>query len=190
MKTLKLLPAILIITLAFSLSSCMRQGFPQYSGRYKPNVEVSKTTLVSLPFSKQESIIQKLNTTNVETKFVATEHTTPEIKKLAAYSDNSQKLKTTISKSSKLNNYSNKSVHLNKVQQALAKKMLANAAQKSSKNSFADDTLLYVIVAILIPFLGVLLYEGELSSHFWICLLLTFLFYFPGLIYALYIILS
>ena len=46
-----------------------------------------------------------------------------------------------------------------------------------------------IIAAIFIPPLGVFLHEG-LSSRFWICLVLTLLFFVPGLIYALYVILK
>ncbi len=52
-------------------------------------------------------------------------------------------------------------------------------------NAPSTNTLLLVILAILLPPVAVLVYEGELTSRFWICLLLTLLFYIPGLIYAL-----
>ncbi|WP_255418763.1 YqaE/Pmp3 family membrane protein [Lewinella sp. IMCC34183] len=70
-----------------------------------------------------------------------------------------------------------------KRQQRKAVKKAMNDYQDSSTN-----TLLLVIVTILLPPLGVLLYEGELTSRFWIALLLTLLFYLPGLIYALLVI--
>lgn len=53
-----------------------------------------------------------------------------------------------------------------------------------------DETLLYLIIAFFIPFLGVLLYEREITNHFWISLLLTFLFWLPGFIYAALVILG
>lgn len=51
------------------------------------------------------------------------------------------------------------------------------------------NTLLLVIIAILLPPLAVFLYEGEINKNFWINLLLTILFYIPGLIHALILIL-
>lgn len=51
------------------------------------------------------------------------------------------------------------------------------------------DKLLCVIVALFIPWLGVALYMGGITTEFWICLLLWFLFILPGLIYALWVIL-
>ena len=56
-------------------------------------------------------------------------------------------------------------------------------AQKVHKND--DNQLIAAIVAIFIPFIGVLIYEGSITSHFWISLLLTLLFYVPGLVYSL-----
>ena len=64
---------------------------------------------------------------------------------------------------------------------------------KKAKRSGDDSgvsTLLLVIIAILLPPLAVALHEGGINSRFWIDLLLTLLFYLPGLIYALVIILG
>ncbi len=52
------------------------------------------------------------------------------------------------------------------------------------------NKLLLVLITILIPPLGVYLHEGEINSRFWISLILTLLFYFPGLIYSLIVVLG
>ncbi|HYM92854.1 MAG TPA: YqaE/Pmp3 family membrane protein [Chitinophagaceae bacterium] len=44
------------------------------------------------------------------------------------------------------------------------------------------------IIAILLPPLAIYLYEGEIRKCFWISLLLTLLFWLPGIIYTLIII--
>ncbi len=49
------------------------------------------------------------------------------------------------------------------------------------------STILLIILAILIPPLAVGLYEG-ITNRFWISLLLTLLFFLPGMIYALLIV--
>ncbi|UWR32554.1 YqaE/Pmp3 family membrane protein [Sulfitobacter sp. W027] len=49
--------------------------------------------------------------------------------------------------------------------------------------------IIRVIVAILLPPLGVFLQEG-LGKHFWINIILTLLGYLPGIIHALYIIIK
>ncbi|MCB9300358.1 MAG: YqaE/Pmp3 family membrane protein [Lewinellaceae bacterium] len=53
-----------------------------------------------------------------------------------------------------------------------------------------DSLLLLVLVTILLPPLGMYLYEGAATNRFWISLVLWLLFYVPGLIYTLYVILS
>ena len=47
--------------------------------------------------------------------------------------------------------------------------------------------LIRIIIAILLPPLGVFLQVG-LGKHFWINVILTILGYFPGIIHAVYII--
>ncbi|MEM1120933.1 MAG: YqaE/Pmp3 family membrane protein [Bacteroidota bacterium] len=56
-------------------------------------------------------------------------------------------------------------------------------------NSVSTNNLLLVLIAIFIPPLAVALQEG-LSSRFWISLVLTLLFFLPGMIYSLYVILK
>jgi len=71
------------------------------------------------------------------------------------------------------------------------RKDLKKAIKNARKNKAADeDLLLIVIITILIPPLGVFLYEGDITSRFWISLLLTLLFYVPGLIYSLIVVLG
>ncbi|MFC4261481.1 YqaE/Pmp3 family membrane protein [Ferruginibacter yonginensis] len=62
-------------------------------------------------------------------------------------------------------------------------------AKKAGKEP-STNTLLLVILAILLPPLAVYLHEGEINSKFWISLLLTLLFFLPGVIYALIVILG
>lgn len=63
-------------------------------------------------------------------------------------------------------------------------------AESRAKKEPVASTAVQVIVAILLPPLGVYLHEGEINSRFWIGLILWLLFYFPGLIYALIVILG
>jgi len=53
----------------------------------------------------------------------------------------------------------------------------------------ASSKALAIIAAIFIPPLGVAIHSG-INKEFWICLVLTVLFFLPGFIYALIIILS
>ena len=63
--------------------------------------------------------------------------------------------------------------------------------KKAQKNPLGtQDTALIVLVilAIIIPPIAVLLYEGGLTPRFWLSLLLTILGYLPGIIYALLVV--
>jgi uncharacterized membrane protein YqaE (UPF0057 family) len=64
------------------------------------------------------------------------------------------------------------------------------ASKKNTADPVVTNTLLLVLITILIPPLGVYLHQGEINSKFWISLILTLLFYFPGLIYSLIVILG
>jgi uncharacterized membrane protein YqaE (UPF0057 family) len=68
-----------------------------------------------------------------------------------------------------------------------------NEAKKdaaSSGTTTDENKLLLVILAILLPPLAVYLHEDALNTKFWISLLLTFLFWIPGVIYALIVVLG
>jgi len=64
---------------------------------------------------------------------------------------------------------------------------------KASKKAGAEpstNTLLLVLLAILLPPLAVYLHEGTANNKFWLSLILTLLFWVPGVIYALIVVLS
>jgi uncharacterized membrane protein YqaE (UPF0057 family) len=52
------------------------------------------------------------------------------------------------------------------------------------------ELALLLILAVLLPPLAVFLKEGQINSRFWISLLLTLLFWLPGVIYTMLVILS
>ena len=70
------------------------------------------------------------------------------------------------------------------------KEIKAYRAAKKAGNEPSTNTLLLVILAILLPPLAVYLHEGVINSRFWISLILTLLFWIPGVIYALIIVLG
>jgi len=63
-------------------------------------------------------------------------------------------------------------------------------ADKKSGRAAEESTVLLVILAILLPPLAVYLHEDEINTRFWISIVLTLLFWIPGVIYALIIVLS
>lgn len=50
--------------------------------------------------------------------------------------------------------------------------------------------ILALVFAILLPPLGVFIHQGEINDKFWISLILTLLFYVPGQIYAVLVVLG
>lgn len=72
-----------------------------------------------------------------------------------------------------------------------AKKVLKQyKADKKAGTAAETSTVLLVILAILLPPLAVYLHEGEINNRFWLSLLLTLLFWIPGVIYALIVVLG
>lgn len=63
-------------------------------------------------------------------------------------------------------------------------------AQKASGTEASTNTLLLVILAILLPPLAVYLHENVINGKFWLDLILTLIFFIPGVIYALIVVLS
>jgi uncharacterized membrane protein YqaE (UPF0057 family) len=63
-------------------------------------------------------------------------------------------------------------------------------ASKAAGTEPSTNTLLLVLLALLLPPLAVYLHEGVINNKFWISLILTLLFWIPGVIYALIVVLS
>jgi len=61
-------------------------------------------------------------------------------------------------------------------------------ANKAKGMETDDRTILLVVLAILLPPLAVYLHEGAINTKFWISLVLTLLFWVPGVIYALLVV--
>jgi len=72
------------------------------------------------------------------------------------------------------------------------KSLVKNYRQQQNEggSDISTNTLLYAILAILLPPLAVGLHEGGINNRFWISLLLSLLFWLPGIIYALVVVLT
>ena len=70
------------------------------------------------------------------------------------------------------------------------KKQLKDLKAKQKAGEPVTDQTLLIILAILLPPLAIYLHEGVINSKFWIGLLLTLLFWIPGVIYALVVVLN
>ncbi len=63
-------------------------------------------------------------------------------------------------------------------------------AEKRAGNEPSTNTVLLCILAVLLPPLAVYLHEGTINGRFWLSVLLTLLFWLPGVIYALIVVLG
>lgn len=61
-------------------------------------------------------------------------------------------------------------------------------AEKAAGKKTDDNTILLAILAILLPPLAVFLKEEALTTKFWISLILTLLFWIPGVVYSLLVV--
>jgi uncharacterized membrane protein YqaE (UPF0057 family) len=85
--------------------------------------------------------------------------------------------------------FRNLSKHERKSRIKEVKKVLKEyKADKKAGRAADTDIVLLAILAILLPPLAVYLKEGEVNSRFWISLILTLLFWIPGVIFALLIV--
>ena len=60
---------------------------------------------------------------------------------------------------------------------------------QTPRSTFTGSDIFKILFAILLPPLGVFLEVG-LKGHFWLNILLTLLGYIPGIVHALYVILT
>jgi len=92
-----------------------------------------------------------------------------------------------------IKDFKNLSRHEKKSRFKEAKKAVKQFKADKKAGKAADpevSKVLLVILAILLPPLAVYLHQGEINSKFWISLVLTLLFFVPGVIYALLVVLD
>ncbi len=63
-------------------------------------------------------------------------------------------------------------------------------AEKKAGMEPSTNTLLLVILSFLLPPLAVYLHQGEANNKFWLSVVLTLLFWVPGVIYSLIVVLG
>ncbi|HEY1200979.1 MAG TPA: YqaE/Pmp3 family membrane protein [Niastella sp.] len=91
--------------------------------------------------------------------------------------------------SSAVDEFKSLSKHERKSRIKEAKKVLKEyKADKRAGRAADTDIVLLAILAILLPPLAVYLKEGEVNSRFWISVILTLLFWVPGIIFAMLVI--
>lgn len=63
-------------------------------------------------------------------------------------------------------------------------------AERKAGSEPSTNQVLLIILAIILPPLAVYLHEGVINGKFWLDLILTLLFFLPGVIYALIVVLA
>lgn len=157
----------------FSCASSGKVSKQSFGGNWNETV-ATKTTSPSSPAVVETSnpAVAAVETVSVSQELATTETpknavSTPSVKKQQAQT-------------------ANFSVKEKVAQKAAAKKM---AKLMKKQPNTVDNKIVLVILAILLPWLAVLLYKG-VGTEFWISLLLWFLFVLPGIIYALLVVLD
>lgn len=90
---------------------------------------------------------------------------------------------------SAVDEFKNLSRHERKTRIKEAKQLMKDyKADKRAGRAAETDQVLLAILAILLPPLAVYLKEEEVNSKFWISLILTLLFWIPGVIFALLVV--
>ncbi|MBC7448445.1 MAG: YqaE/Pmp3 family membrane protein [Hymenobacteraceae bacterium] len=80
---------------------------------------------------------------------------------------------------------------LTRAQERRYERVLSRVKSEETRRAAAGQKVeaIELILAIFLPPIGVLVHEkGQLTSHFWISLLLTFLFFIPGMIYSILVV--
>lgn len=80
---------------------------------------------------------------------------------------------------------------LTRAQERRYERVVAKVKTEEARREAAGQKVeaIELILAIFLPPIGVLVHEkGQLTTKFWISLLLTFLFFIPGMIYALLVV--
>ena len=81
--------------------------------------------------------------------------------------------------------------HLTRAQERRYERVLQKVRTEEMRQEAAGQEInaIALILAIFIPPLGVLVHEGgQITSRFWISLVLTLLFFFPGMIYSILVV--
>ena len=189
MKKLQLIASIFCLSVL--LSSCARNYHLELVGHYKPNTDVAKKS-AAIP---SEKAVQSISQQNENESEASATESQPDLTLVQLPPQQASSPKLTEKQQQKFDK------KLEKVKTKVEKQVSQNGQQiqqheQSNYNSgkktslSTGDQLLCAIISIFIPPLGVILYEEDITVHFWIDLLLTILFYLPGLIYALIIILG
>jgi len=90
---------------------------------------------------------------------------------------------TTAKDYSEWNNY-NREMDFSKISETKKNEIAKHFANHSNNRGGVSDPIVLAILCVFVPPLAVYLYEDSIGNNFWIDLILTFLFWIPGMIFA------
>ncbi len=142
---------------------------------------VEETTQPELLASTNEEVVEQVITENV-------------IKSKAERSKQLEKANRNLNEREKeiLNEVRESLKSMTKEEKQALRSTFKEKLKEMKKSDRRDDAafVLIVILSIIIPPVGMLLYEGEITNRFWLSLVLTLLGILPGIIYTLYVVLG
>ncbi len=165
-----------------------RNGYHvEWHGR---NKQVEQT--VSQPADKDLAIVEHNDQKDPEVQLAAIPQ--PVVKQAAAPVEIEKEVKSDLAKNTPTKRQARKELmqslsHASKGNPWNGHKAEVSHSIDAAETDSQTDQLVCVIVALFLPFLGVYLYQGDITQDFWITLILSLFFYFPGLFYGLYVIL-
>ena len=199
MKSIKQLS--LIVVLAVFATSCSMNGLIQkrkYTGGYylsmkkKNAVNKETETKVTPELSETASVETKsTSSTNETSSTIQTTNEVADISNEESTVSSPSILKNNNTENGKaieeIENVETPSRHYRK-RKIVPFKSVNNNISSRKPTSTNDDTLLYIILAILLPWLAVGLYTNWDTTKTLIAVILWLLFWIPGIIYALLVV--
>lgn len=174
-KSLKFLTLAALTAVLFSCSTSNKLSKKSYGGGWEDNVATETIAPNAATTPTMESTDVAVTETPVATTSTSNENVVPVAKIENKATANTQTTKVV------------KPSFKQKIAQKIIQKKLSSVKEKGNNN--VDNKVILVILAILLPWLAVLLYKG-VSTEFWISLILWFLLWLPGVIYALLVVLD
>lgn len=195
-KNLLILPAIAIFVLSSCNSSVSIVKRKYNDGYYVSTSHHSNTTVTKEEnnLNKQEITkgVENDNTTTVDviSEKAETPNTSVETGVTSIVSNNTTEAvhsqKSVIERKT-----GSKKITATEMMPFILKKQVSKTVQKvPQRKEVRTSQILEIILAIFLPPVAVYLHTNGLTTEFWIDLLLTCLFWIPGVIYAFYIVLT
>ncbi|MGL4598099.1 MAG: YqaE/Pmp3 family membrane protein [Bacteroidia bacterium] len=187
--------SLLVVAIAaFAFTSCStdlrvekrryNDGWYVHHSSKKQSTNVAKENTVTA--TENAVVAQEETTTSTSAEpTLSPANTTQETPAVAAQTTKSEK--TSLAKTAKKPEVKKVAEKKNSpIKNTVAK--IKKATKENAPATSDDKFILAIILAIFFPCIGVLIWEGDITTNFWVALLLMFLFWLPGIIFAILVI--